>query len=96
MQRLGMERLSLRKLNDEAVQEQYQVKTSIRFVVLKNLDDGDDVDTHRTSEIIKENIKASATESLHYYELKQHKPWFDKECSSQQQISVCFHEHSRP
>jgi hypothetical protein len=26
-------------------------------------------------------MKASATESLGYYELKQHKPWFDEECS---------------
>jgi hypothetical protein len=29
-------------------------------------------------EKIKENIKTSAAESLHLYELKQHKPWFDK------------------
>jgi hypothetical protein len=28
-----------------------------------------------------ENMKASATESLGYYELKQHKLWFDQECS---------------
>jgi hypothetical protein len=26
------------------------------------------------------NMKASATESLHYCELEQHKPWFDEEC----------------
>jgi hypothetical protein len=26
-------------------------------------------------------MKASATESLGYYELKQHKSWFDEECS---------------
>jgi hypothetical protein len=31
--------------------------------------------------IIKESIKASATESLDYYELKQqHKLWFDECC----------------
>jgi hypothetical protein len=30
---------------------------------------------------IRENIKISAQESLHYYELKKHKPWFDEECS---------------
>jgi hypothetical protein len=24
-------------------------------------------------------MKASATESLGYYELKEHKPWFDEE-----------------
>jgi hypothetical protein len=32
-------------------------------------------------ESIAENIKTSATQSLGYYELKQHKPWFDEECS---------------
>jgi len=32
-------------------------------------------------ESITENIKTSATQSLGYYELKQHKPWFDEECS---------------
>jgi hypothetical protein len=30
---------------------------------------------------IKENIKISAKESLGLYERKQHKPWFDEECS---------------
>jgi hypothetical protein len=28
-----------------------------------------------------ENIKISAKESLGYYELKKHKPWFDEGCS---------------
>jgi hypothetical protein len=28
--------------------------------------------------IIRENIKISAKESLGYYELKKHKPWFDE------------------
>jgi len=26
-------------------------------------------------------MKASAMQNLGYYELKQHKPWFDDECS---------------
>jgi hypothetical protein len=30
---------------------------------------------------IRESIKISAKESLHYYELKQDKPWFDEGCS---------------
>jgi len=30
---------------------------------------------------IKEIIKTSAKESLSLHELKQHKPWFDEECS---------------
>jgi hypothetical protein len=39
------------------------------------------VDIKRAWKRIKENIKALATESLGYYELKQHKPWFDEDCS---------------
>jgi hypothetical protein len=30
---------------------------------------------------MRENAGTSATESLGYYELKQHKPWFDEECT---------------
>jgi hypothetical protein len=30
---------------------------------------------------IRENIKISAKESLGYFELKKHKPWFDEGCS---------------
>jgi hypothetical protein len=32
-------------------------------------------------ETIRENIKSSAKKSLGYYELKQHKLWFDEGCS---------------
>jgi hypothetical protein len=39
------------------------------------------VDISRTGESITENMKASTIESLDYCELKQHKPWFDEECS---------------
>jgi hypothetical protein len=35
------------------------------------------VDINSAREMIRENIKLSAKESLGYYELKQHKPWFD-------------------
>jgi len=38
-------------------------------------------DISRALESIRENIKASATGSLDYYELKQHKSWFDEEYS---------------
>jgi len=34
------------------------------------------MDINRACEIITENIKASATDSPGYYELKHHKPWF--------------------
>jgi hypothetical protein len=29
-------------------------------------------------ETVRKNIKISATDNLCYYELKKHKPWFDK------------------
>jgi len=45
---------------------------------LENLNVNKDI--NRAWEIIKENIKTSAKESLGLHELKQHKPWFDKEC----------------
>jgi hypothetical protein len=51
---------------------------------LENLDDDDDDDDddiQRASESIRENTKASATDSPGYYELKQHKPLFHDECS---------------
>jgi hypothetical protein len=32
-------------------------------------------------ETIRENIKISAKVSLGYYKLKNHVPWFEKECS---------------
>jgi predicted metallo-beta-lactamase superfamily hydrolase len=57
------------------VKEEYQVKISSRFAAL------DDEAIIRASESIRENMKASATEILCYYELKLHKPWFDKEYS---------------
>jgi predicted transcriptional regulator len=37
-----------------------------------------EVEINSVWETIRENIKISAKESLDYYELKKHKPWFDK------------------
>jgi hypothetical protein len=31
-------------------------------------------------EVIRENIKLSAKESLGYFEVKKHEPWFDEGC----------------
>jgi hypothetical protein len=45
---------------------------------LKDLNSNEDL--NRAWENIKENIKTSAKECLDVHELKQHKPWFDKEC----------------
>jgi hypothetical protein len=36
---------------------------------------------NRAWENIEESIKISATERVRLYERKQHKPWFDEECS---------------
>jgi hypothetical protein len=73
-----MEKFNLKKLNDVAVKEMYQVKNSNTFVALECLDDHD-VDSSRAWESIREHTKAAATKSLGYYEVKQHKPWFDEE-----------------
>jgi len=77
-QRFDRQRFNLRKLNEPEVREQYQTEITNSFATLENLSDDEDVD--RTWENIKENIKTSAKESLGLHELKQNKPWFDKEC----------------
>jgi hypothetical protein len=46
---------------------------------LENANDSEDI--NRACKNIKENIKTSAKESLGLYELRQHKLWFDEECS---------------
>jgi hypothetical protein len=40
-----------------------------------------EVEINRDWETIRENIKISAKESVGYFKLKKHKPWFDKGCS---------------
>jgi len=73
-----MEVFNLKKLNDVEVKKQYQVKISNRFAALENLDDDDDddddVDINRIWESIIKNMRASATVSLGYCVMKQHKP----------------------
>jgi hypothetical protein len=39
------------------------------------------VEINSAWEMIRENIRISAKESLGNCELKKHKPWFDEECS---------------
>jgi hypothetical protein len=53
-----------------------------RFAALENFCGGGDgnVDISRVWEGIRENMKASGTERIGYYELKELKPWFDEEC----------------
>jgi hypothetical protein len=76
MHRFRMERFNLKKLNEVEANEQYRVEMSNRFAALENLDAK--VNINRAWETIRENIKISAKESQGYYELKKHKPWFDK------------------
>ena len=74
-----MERFNLRKLRELEGRKQNQIKISNRFAASENVNDSKDI--KRPWENIKENIKTSATENLGLFELKQHKPWFDEECS---------------
>jgi hypothetical protein len=74
-----MERIILKKLNKVERKEKYNVEISNRFAALENADD--EVDINSALEAITETINISAEESLGYYELKKHKPWFDAGCS---------------
>ena len=71
-------RFNLRKLNDLEFRKQYQIEITNRFSALENVSEDEDI--NRAWESIKENIKTSAAESLGMHEMKQHKPWFNKEC----------------
>jgi hypothetical protein len=72
------ERFNLKKLNEVEGREPYRVEISNRFASLENLDT--EVDITRAWETARENTKMSAKESVGYYELKRHKPWFDAGC----------------
>ena len=72
-------RYYLRKLSELEGRKEYQIEISKRFAALESLNDSEDI--NRAWKNIKENIKTSAKESLGLYELKKHKPLFDKECS---------------
>jgi hypothetical protein len=74
-----MESFNLKKLNHIEGKEQFCVEVSDRFAALEDLNA--EVEINSAWEIIRENIKVSAKESLGYYELKKHKPWFDQACS---------------
>jgi hypothetical protein len=71
-----MHSFHLKKLNEVEAKEQYGAEISNRSASLENLDT--EVDINRTRETIRKNTKISAKESLGFYELKQHKPWFDE------------------
>jgi hypothetical protein len=58
---------NLKKLNEAESKGQNRIEISNRFAVLENL----------RAEVVINRTK----ESLGYYELKKHKPWFDEGCS---------------
>jgi glycosyltransferase involved in cell wall biosynthesis len=74
--RFHMERFNLKKLNVDKGKEKYQVEVSNRFAAQKDLDTA--VEIISALETIRDIIKISVKESLGYYELKKHKPWFDE------------------
>ena len=78
-QKFDVVRFNIRKLNEREVRKQYQIEISDRFAALENLSDGEDI--NRAWESIKRNVRTSPMESRGRYELKQHKPRFDEECS---------------
>jgi hypothetical protein len=57
----------------------FSVEVSNRFAALEDLDT--EVEINSALEMIRENINISAKESLVYFELKKHKPCFNKGCS---------------
>jgi hypothetical protein len=71
-----METFNLKKLNEVVGKEQFCVEVSNRFAALEDLDA--DMEINSVWETIRENIKISVKESLGYFELKKHKPWFDE------------------
>jgi hypothetical protein len=77
--RVHMERFNLKKLKKLGGKEQYHVEISNRFAALENFNA--EVDTNRAWDTFRDNIKISAKDSLGYYELKNHKPLFDREGS---------------
>jgi hypothetical protein len=78
-QRFDVERFSLKKLNKVEGKEQYCVEVLNRFAALEDL--VGEVDINSAWEMIRENIKISAKQRLGYFELRKHKPWFNKGCS---------------
>jgi hypothetical protein len=74
-----MERFNLKKVNEVGSKEQFRVEVSNRFAALEGLDT--EVEINSAWETIRENIQITAKESLGYFELKKHKPWFDEGCS---------------
>jgi hypothetical protein len=59
--------------------EQFRVEVLNRFAALEDLDA--EVEINSPWEMIRGNMKISTKESQGYFEVKNHKPWFDVGCS---------------
>jgi hypothetical protein len=70
-QKIDMERLNVKKLDEGDVKEQYQAIIRKKFAALENLEDSGDI--NETWGNIRENIKISAEESLGYCGSKHRK-----------------------
>ena len=77
-QKFDIERFNLRKLKDLESRKEYQTEITKSLVALAHFYYSENINI--TWEIIKENIKISAKESLGLHKFKQHKPWLDEEC----------------
>jgi hypothetical protein len=74
--RFHMERFNLKKLNEVESKEQHHVEVSNRFAALEDLDSK--VVINSAWETSRVDVKISSKESLGYYELRKHKPWFNE------------------
>jgi hypothetical protein len=74
--RFLMERFNLKKLYEVESKVKYHVEVLNRSAALENLDA--EVEINSAWEMIRENISISAKESLGFFKLKKHKPWFDE------------------
>jgi hypothetical protein len=74
-----MGRFNLKKLNKVEGKEQLPVEVSKRFAALEDLETEKDINS--AWKMIRDNIQISVKDSLGYYELRKHKPWFDEEFS---------------
>jgi hypothetical protein len=72
-----MERFNLKKLNEVKGKGQCRVEVWNRFAALEDLDSEVDIRIG-AQETVREDVNISAKESLDYYELWKHKPWFDE------------------
>jgi hypothetical protein len=68
VKKMDMERFDLKQLNEKEAKEKYQVTIKNKFAALEILDN--DVDIKRAWDIIRENMKISAEESIGLCESK--------------------------